>query len=213
MEGSARAIHMSELHTVKVARLNQKVGSKFLPGQTGAERVELLKPFADCINSCMEIGMLQVWDSKGFGYIPEKQKRGMGGGKTPYHLAFVRGLEGVAEYGSIDDRISMNCDDDEETALDCYLLYRALRKPSRKVRTKVKSLAFVDSETFPAIQAADLMAYLGRKEGEFRWRDLRYDFQELLNYTTKDQKPGKMEWRAAFVDEERLKKAKDWPRL
>lgn len=137
----------------------------------------------------------------------------MGGGKTPYHLAFIRGLEAVAEYGSDDDRISMNCDDEEETALDCYLLYRALRKPSRKVRTKVKSLAFVDSETFPAIQAADLMAYLGRREGEFRWRGAGYDFRELLNYTTEDQVPGKMEWRAAFVDEERLKKSKGWPRL
>jgi len=210
-KGLLRQYGLSELHMKKMSRLSQQIGTRFLPRQTGLQRVELLKPFADCINKFMEVGMLQVWDSKGFSFLPKKQREALGGVKDPYHLAFIRGLDEVAEYCPVNEQVLMICDDDTETAWECYRMYRALKNASPNVGKKVKSLAFADSETFPALQAADLAAYLGRKEGELRWRSKRYIFHDLLNHLTDDQTPGKMIWKAGFFDEGLMKGSNEWP--
>jgi hypothetical protein len=150
---------LDELHMVKVSRLSQTVGSNFIKGQTVPERVELLKPFADCINDHMETGMVHICDSEGFAMIPEKQREALSNLNDPYHLEFVRGLDEIARYGASDDRLAILCDDDEQTAWDSYRLYRQLRKPRHAVREKVKALSFADSVAFPALQAADMISY------------------------------------------------------
>ena len=117
----------------------------------------------------------------------------------------------MARYGASDDHLAILCDDDEQTAWDSYRIYRQLRKPRKAVREKVKALSFADSVAFPALQAADMISYLGRKEGELKWLLQRYEFRELLAYITRNQPAGtKMQWKVEWFGKEQLKNAKNW---
>ena len=208
--GLLRQYSLDELHMVKVSRLSQKFGSRFKAKQSYGERVELLKPFADCITDLMETGMVSIWDTEGFESIPDKQRKALADVRNPYHLAFISGLQMIARYGHADDKIIMVCDDDEQTAWDCYAMYRGLRKSSLHVQKKLKSLSFADSATFPALQAADMIAYLSRQSGEERWNKRLFHFRDLLAYATQKQRPGKMDWKIAYADKESLEKSKNW---
>jgi hypothetical protein len=168
----------------------------------------LLRPFADCINDQMEAGLVQIADPQGFASIPDKQRKALSGLKDPYHLALIRGMAEVAQYEGEDPQLAIICDDDEETAWESYRLYRQLRQVRHGIRDKVKSFSFADSVTFPALQAADMISYLGRKEGEYRWQSKPYEFQELLAYITNRQVPGK--WKVAQFCKATLQNARNW---
>jgi hypothetical protein len=205
-----RQYQLDELHMVEVSRLSQTVGTKFIKGQTVPDRIERLKPFADCINDHMKTGMVHICESEGFAMIPEKQRKALSDLNDPYHLAFIRGLDEVARDGASDDHLAILCDDDEQTAWDSYRIYRQLRKPRQAVRQKVKALSFADSVAFPALQAADMISYLGRKEGELKWLSQQYEFRELLAYITRNPPAGKMQWKVAWFSKEKLQNAKNW---
>lgn len=169
-----------------------------------AEQIESLRPFADCINEHLELGLLQAWDVKGFDCLSEETKKKLGSTTDPYYTAFARGVWELVDYIHDDDRISLVCDDDEATAWDCYQHYRMIRRAEDVVRRKTVSLTFANDEYFPALQAADMVAGLARHEARRLFYGLRYDLQPLFEYLTKERGPDKMQWKAMFADEERL---------
>src|SRR4051794_7451991 len=57
---------ISALHMKSASDLKQNVGPLMLAGQTFAQRIAALRPFADCINEHLELGLIQAWDVKGF---------------------------------------------------------------------------------------------------------------------------------------------------
>jgi hypothetical protein len=59
-----------------------------------------------------------------------------------------------------DDKISIVCDHDLETAWDCFRHYNGIRRAHDLIRKQTISLSFADDEYFPALQAADMIAYL-----------------------------------------------------
>ena len=91
-----------------------------------AKQIESLRPFADCINEHLELGLLQAWDVKGFDSLSQEDKKRLGSTTDPYYTAFVVAMNQLAEYVQDDDRISLICDDDEATAWDCYQHYREI---------------------------------------------------------------------------------------
>lgn len=204
-----RQYELSELHMVEVSRLSQTVGSKFIKKQTAEERVELLKPFVDCINSEMETGLVNIFDSQAFSLIPEKQRRALADLNNPYHLEFIRGLDALAQYAPNED-LAIVCDDDEETAYESYRKYRKLRGLRSAVKDKVKCLSFADSVAYPALQAADMVSYLSRKQGELEWYAIPFDMQSLLAYITRRQESPRMQWRVARFSKEKLQNSKNW---
>jgi hypothetical protein len=204
-----RQYELSELHMVAVSRLSQRVGCRFERGQTAGERVELLKPFVDCINGEMETGLVNICDSQGFSLIPEKQRKALSDLKDPYHLEFIRGLDALAQYAP-DDELAIVCDDDEDTAWESYRMYRRLRGVRFAIKDKIKSISFADSIAYPALQAADMVSYLSRKQGEFEWYSQPFELQALLSYLSRPQKPPSMQWKVARFSKEKLKDAKNW---
>jgi hypothetical protein len=201
-----RQYGLKSLHMKEASRLSRKVGPRMPQGQTASERIDALKPFADCINEHLELGLIEAWDVKGFNALSEEARRKLGSPDDPYYLAFVRAVTELVEYVQGDDRIALVCDDDTDTAWDCYRHYRGIKRADPDVRIKTVSLAFADDESFPALQAADLVAYLSRREARRLFYGDAYDFPRLYNYLTKEQPPGKMEWRSLFLDEEQLSK-------
>lgn len=108
----------------------------------------------------------------------------------------------------VEDRLSVVCDDDKVKAWDFYLHYRAICEPSAlpEMRERLVALTFARDEDFPALQAADMAAFLSRAEAQSRFRGKTSDWSPLFGYLTAGPKPGKgvMRWLQIFADEAKL---------
>lgn len=193
-----RRYDLPGLHMMKAARLSQKYGCLMPARQSAEQRMNALIPFADCINEHLEYGVIQAIDIKGFRTIFAHAK------DDPYYLAFDRAMLELANYTQKEDRISLICDDDTQTAWDCYRHYRKVRGERADIQKKTIALSFADDDYFPALQAADMVAYLSRLEAKTRFYGDRYNFQRLFNHLITDKGVGFMKWVAAFADQKVL---------
>lgn len=204
---------LPSLHMERISRLVESHGYRFTAGQTFNERTELLLPFADCVNKYLEVGFFQAWSVKGYNFLSEEAKGLLGGSQDPYFLAFVRGLQGVvSHFADDDDRINIIVDDDLTTAWDCYRHYRMVGKADWKIQKKAVSLTFANDKHFPALQAADMLAFLTRQEANERFYKQPNTWAMLFDRLTTEPEPGYgvMRWFRVFAaDEELLQFAKE----
>jgi hypothetical protein len=207
-ESLLRNYGLDELHMVSAANHSIPLSAK-IPNQTLPERIEALKPSADCINKHLELGLLQAWDVKGFNSLSKPAKKGLGDPNDPYYSAFARGLVELADYVQEDDRISLVCDDDAETAWDCYKHYRGIRQVEEKIRKKTISLSFADDKYFPGLQAADMVAWLTRREARLKFYGDRFPMRALFEHMVVPQRPGQMQWLRMFATEDTIKGLSD----
>lgn len=154
--GLLRQYALPDFHMVRAMRHSRSWGN--VPKQTLDERIESIKPFADCIGENLELGLIQAWDVKGFRAIRPDIRKKIGNSENPYYLAFVRALLALVDYVQDDDVLSVICDYDLETAWDCYRHWMGVRRVHEEVRKKTVCLSFANDKFFPALQAADLMA-------------------------------------------------------
>jgi len=202
-----RAYELEELHMSRVADLTQRVGHMMPSNQPIDARIDALLPFADCINQTMEYGLVQAWDVKGYAHLTLDVKRVLGGANDPYFMAFVRGCLEIVDHVLVDDRVLIICDDDLTTAWDTYLHYRAMRDAEPTFRKKTIGITFADSEHFPALQAADLVAFLARLQARSEFYKVANDWRRLYEYviTPPRERAGIMRWHHMFADEQRLR--------
>jgi hypothetical protein len=196
-----RQYDLSDFHMVRAREFFRTWGN--VPKQTIEERIELIKPFADCIGENLELGLIQAWDVKGFKAIPDAFKAKIGNIRDPYYLAFVRALLELIDYLQDGDVLSLICDYDIETAWDCYRHYQGVRKAHEEVRKKTVSISFANDKFFPALQAADMVASLTRHEARDQFYKIRNDWLPLFNYMVRDRGAGKIKWLKMFADEQR----------
>jgi len=195
---------LASLHMARASRLSEKCGPKMPKGQSADERMDALTPFAECINKHLEYGLIKALDINGFNALAEKLRAGLGDPDDPYYLAFIRAMLELDAHTREDDRISLICDDDTETAWDCYRHYRSVRRVHDKLRKKTIALSFADDEYFPALQASDMVAFLSRLEAKSRFYRDRYSFRRLFEYLTTEKGVNCMKWGALFADEAKL---------
>ncbi len=201
--GLLRQYDLSEFHMARASRYSRSWGS--VPKQSMAERIEAIKPFADCIGENLELGLIEAWDVKGFKAIPPEARAKVGNPQDPYYLAFVRALLELADYVQGNDVLSLICDHDEETAWDCYRHYKGVQKVSERVRKKTVCISFADDKFFPALQAADMVAFLTRHEAREEFYKIRNEWLSLFNYTVRNRDADKMQWQKMFANEEKTK--------
>ena len=197
---------LSEMKMSRVLDLNQTCGPNMPRGQRMEERISALLPFADCINNNLELGLAQAWDVKGYNNLSLEAKRRLGGSHDPHQLAFIRGLLEVVRRLRPEDRVSVIFDDDITTAWDSYIHYRAAGKVEPEIRTKAVGLTFAHSHSFPGIQAADMVAFLARREANKQFYGKCNDCQSLYDYLMKGSLPqkGVMKWFSMFADERKM---------
>lgn len=200
-----RQYGLKSLHMAKASRLKENNGPKMPRHQSPNERIVALVPFADCINEHLQLGLAQALDVRGFRSLTVSAKVGIGSPGDPHYLAFARGLLEIANYVHDDDKISLICDDDENTAWGCYAHYRAIRRADDRVREKIVSLSFSNDQYFPALQAADMVAFLSRLEAKKQFYGDDYPFRSLFQRLVAEQPAGKMRWFKMFADETTLR--------
>jgi len=159
-----RSYGLHEFHMSRIAQLSQSCGSKMPAGQSIEQRTQALLPFVDCINQCLEIGLLQGWDVKGYNGLSIEVKSQLGGSHDPYQLAFIRGILEIGNHLHEEDHLSIICDDDQLTAWNTYCHYRAISKSEPELEKKLAGIMFAKSQCFTLLQAADMVAFLARKE-------------------------------------------------
>ncbi len=136
-------------------------------------------------------------------------RAGLGNPKEPSYVAFARAILELIEYCKPEDRIAIICDHDNETAGHFFSHYKGIRHAHPLVRKMTISLAFADDYYFPALQAADMLAYLIRLEAKHKFYRDFYDYRSLLLYMV-DEKPDNapMQWRVGWLNEPQLRSMK-----
>jgi len=78
------------------------------------------------------------------------------------HKLVTQGIE-KTEVVDKHSPISLVLDDDPEYSMMCYGLLQAMKRDVPKVKERIHGIAFVDDESFPGVQAADVIAYESRR--------------------------------------------------
>ncbi len=195
-----RKNQLSQLHTTNALCARRSL-SPVIRSESAKERCESLKPFVDCIVENLELGIAIAIDVEGYSKWSPGAKKRVGGSDDPAYLAFLRTSLVLKEYACReDDHISIMCDDDQDTALNFYQLYRHFKKTDLVLRKKFVSLSFSDDSRYPALQAADLIAGLIRLDALRRFGYHPHDFKILVDYLMREDKSRKLNWQICFAD-------------
>lgn len=197
-------------HTIDALRYSRPYGT--IPAQKPEDRLEALKPFADCINKHLEIGMIQAWEVEGNSgqWSVLQNQASLGKPDDPYFVAFVRAMIELAKYVGDDGCISLICDHDQETALKAYAHWRGVCNVDPELNKKIVALTFADDKHFPALQAADFASWLARREAAYVLHGKTYKFKPLYDYLTATRRRDfRCSWSYCFADKEKQQKIKN----
>jgi hypothetical protein len=203
-KGLLRSAEISSLTMKRALRHKRKVSPQ-IGEQSAQERTEALTSFALCIRKHFEIGVAITIDVAAYHKMSVAAKRTIGGNDDPHYMAFMSAIMAPPKRMLQDDRISLICDDDEGTALNCYRLYRRARKVLPDLKYKLVSLAFADDEVFVPLQAADFLSSLARLNALKKFCHEYYEYVSLFHTLTHPSSPGGIKWVIGSFDEEKLK--------
>lgn len=129
-------------------------------------RDAMLNDFANLIYRSSAVCVGTVVDAASFRALPvegefRKQMQ------DPLYLGFfncvMAGIEKITFFAG-DHGLGIVLDDDEDYSLRCYQVLNAIRKQlDPKVRRHTNSICFANDDAFPALQAADMIAYESRR--------------------------------------------------
>ena len=88
----------------------------------------------------------------------------------------------------------MICDDDEQTAINCFKFYRKVRIVNATSRQRLAAITFADDKSFRALQAADMLSSLMRLD---TYRQF-YDYKPLFDHLTKPRRPSFIQWKVGY---------------
>jgi Protein of unknown function (DUF3800) len=140
-------------------------------------RIDTLRPFVACIRKHLQVAVGCVVDVRVFKQLPSHFFQVFG--SDPSYMAFMRIMLQLAEFASASDKISLICDEDEQTALAFYRLYRRIKKVAPGVQKRLVAISFADDRFLFALQAADLIAALIRLEKTAQLIRTKYDYKPL----------------------------------
>ena len=129
---------------------------------TSVTDTALLLEFAEIIqkHALQAIGV--VVDVNAFISRSDKFKRKFHRG-DPYYLAFYTVISSVEKLLNENAAtVSLICDDEESQAIQCYKLLTRLKSQYPNLRKRFPSICFADDESYPPLQAADMLAHSAR---------------------------------------------------
>ena len=199
-----RSCEIASLSMKRALRRTRKL-SPCIDVQSAAERTQALKPFAACIRKYFEIGVAIAIDVEAYSQLSALAKKKIGGSDDPFYLAFSCAVMAPSKRTLKEDRISIICDDDQQTALNCYKAYRQVKRKQADLDTKLVALTFANDEAFVPLQAADMFASLVRLEARRRFKQEYYEYVSLFQELTHESGvPSEIKWVKGFFDKSRL---------
>jgi hypothetical protein len=173
-------------------------------------RIASLMPFIDCIRKHLMVITALAIDVRAYAALPSHYRQAMG--DNPFFTAFTRSVLAVLEVTDTEDKISLICDDEEETAWPMYQLFRKVKILYPDAREKLRAITFADDRWSFGLQAADLIVSLTRQEAAKRFFGTDYQYGPLFSALSNTKpKDGDTFWliQFGFCDAAMLKKLGD----
>jgi len=202
-EYQLRRTGMDALHMVDACRINKPLG-RLIGAQSLPDRINDLKPFADCIRNHLELGVATVFEVEGYTSFTEMAKKALGGSDNPFYTQFLSTMQTVTDYVTTGEPITLMCDEDESTAWWCYKLYSRVKKVDRRIGRKLAAISFANDQHFPALQAADMLSFLCRLQANGEFYGVDYNFHPLFTYLTAPRGSSATYWQVAFKNKSQL---------
>jgi hypothetical protein len=161
------------------------------------DRMACLLSFISCIRKHVQVVTGLAVDAKEFKKLPSYFFKTFG--NNPAFMAFVRSAMYMTDFTPDNDKLTLICDDDEETAWEFYRLYRRVKKVWPDARKKFGGIAFVDDRYLFGVQASDLIASIMRLEANLQLNNAKYDYGPAFQALT--AQPEKQEpwlWQVAI---------------
>ena len=172
---------MKNFHATKAIKHHVPLGTKN-PAFGRKERIEALIPFIGCIRKHLAVALGCWVDVKAFNNLPANFFRVYG--RDPSFMAFVRTLLKVVEFTPDGDKAVLVCDEDEETVVNFYRLYRRIKKVIPEVKRKFAAISFCDDNYVFAVQAADFVASMVRLDALAKRDKKKNDYLPLFKALT-----------------------------
>lgn len=170
--------------------------------KSAEERNKVLVPFIECIRKHFEMGVAITVDVDAYRQWSPQARKKVGGSDDPHYFAFLCALTGVSKYITQDDKFSLICDDDKNTAVNCYRLYSRAKTVNPELKRKLVSITFADDDVIVPLQAADVLASLSRLEAGRQFHRDYYEYMPSFDALTS---PGSgMYWGVSFYGTEKL---------
>jgi hypothetical protein len=161
-------------------------------------RIAALLPFIECIRQHIQVALGTALDVEAFKKLPSHCHQTLG--NDPFFTAFLRTILEALELTHEDDKLTLICDDEEEMAEAMYKLYRRVKLVNPDARNKMKGLCFADDEWLYALQGADMVSSLLRREASKLFFQTPYDYEPLFAALTSDLDPSKHKmWACNFA--------------
>jgi hypothetical protein len=169
---------VKSLHAMDVLNYNRPLSQKNACLGIG-ERTIALNKFVSCIRGNLQLILGYATDVAAFRRLPPHFFQVFG--TDPAYITFIRVALEVLDFCPPRSKVTMICDDDEETALDFYRLYRRIKKVLPQARHKMAAISFIDDRYLFAVQASDLVAAMMRLEAGRRINGEGYDYQPVYD--------------------------------
>jgi hypothetical protein len=160
-------------------------------------RITSLMPFIDCIRKHLMVITALAIDVRAYSALPSHYRQAMG--NNPSFTAFTRSLLAVLEVLDAEDKVSLICDDEEETAWPMYQLFRKVKILYPDAHEKLRAITFADDRWSFGLQAADLVVSLTRQEAAKRFFGTEYQYGALFSaLSSTEPKDGDSFWLIQF---------------
>lgn len=193
------------LHAVRALRIREQFG-KTGCAATPDERAAHILPFiSSVIENLNGLALAVTVDVKAYGKVEALHKEFT---PDPHYFAFFMAINNLLTFFSIPQRatIGLTFDDEQEKAMRCYQLLKKLKLRIPEVKDRITSICFSDDRDAPAIQAADLFAYLSRLEAMRIFANIECHYSSLFHAFGNRMPTGKhLCMNAQFFDEDRLR--------
>jgi hypothetical protein len=136
-----------------------------------SKRNVMVKQFAEIVVRCNIVCVGAVIDAEHYRSLPRDK---FTEAHTPVSFAFQHALIKAVMATEVTDKhspISVIIDDDREDSMRCYELLGTLRNLVPKIKERVDGICFVNDRSYPAVQAADMIACESRLLMEARAND------------------------------------------
>lgn len=164
--------------TMKEALNVKRPLSKKRPALGLKNRMDALMPFVVCVRRDLKYVISTCVHAEAFNNLRTSTQKMLG--TDPHYLAFTRVLAAIIEPLHKGDKVTVICDDEEQTAWPMYSLYRKVRLASADARDRLAAISFADDAVFYPLQAADMIAALIRLNGRHVFLKKENPFDELL---------------------------------
>ena len=174
---------IKEFHAKKLLNPAQALSEKN-PDVGLDNRIRDLLPFIGCIRKHLQVVTGIAVDVRAFQNLPQHFYRYYG--KNPALMSFASVLMHVLNFVPSRDKIVVTFDEDEETALPLYDIYKRIKRKWPKAKEHLAAISFADDEALYGLQAADLIASIVRLEFDWKWNKAEYDYSALWGEITRE---------------------------